>query len=506
MDAELVGEGKAFTRKAEGQMRLIVDEDSGNDNGGGTNTEGYYTTALFNGTEIFPPGVCEKVPGSDGSSPRCLDDPASMALAGLTTSFMLGPRDAVVFVGCTPPPVKYFSWDAIVDVRMVPGPEVFYPGMNFGDDINGRHIARHLHLQDDEVFDRPVMVAHTADGASQSQVEGVLARVSAAASADIWPFTRAMSSDTVRMWDRSGGKHGENWEDTDPDILSIIGRITSPLPGRADSFDAYKKHAWPMRMYFAADEYALPAEPLDAPLIPRDNAAVMDEYVVLGPTVMQLQQAVNMSWLAGTRYRGPDGGVAKFDGVQGLNMTLEGYYDNWDTIFDMANNDSFIAGTRDAAYGIPTGELVTSWNYATNFAGTIYGVLHEDSIGAAYHSVGIGLYNGTNSAFGLYGNVWEQWWLNDALRGSARRYLDSSLTAYDAAAADMLYAIDVLPPGGCTAAPEPKWCVEVDTTTLGESVRRPYWGISSRIYSLDSTGVGAPVEKTIQDQFLVYRF
>ena len=32
-------------------------------------------------------------------------------------SFMLGPSDAIVFVGCTPPPVRYFSFDVDIIVR-----------------------------------------------------------------------------------------------------------------------------------------------------------------------------------------------------------------------------------------------------------------------------------------------------------------------------------------------------------------------------------------------------
>ena len=34
-----------------------------------------------------------------------------------------------------------------------------------------------------------------------------------------------------------------------------------------------------------------------------------------------------------------------------LNLTATGFYDDWDVVLGKKNNDSFVAGTRDATYG-----------------------------------------------------------------------------------------------------------------------------------------------------------
>ncbi len=97
-----------FARSSLGTMSVIVDETSGQNNGGGTNPFGAYGAIFFDGNQILPPGVCD-IP-TTGNGARC-------GSTGWTDSFMLGPKDVMAFLICTPPPSKYFGHDLIIGTR-----------------------------------------------------------------------------------------------------------------------------------------------------------------------------------------------------------------------------------------------------------------------------------------------------------------------------------------------------------------------------------------------------
>ena len=85
-------------------MKLMVDEEDGKEDGG-SNSFGSYFSFSFDGEEIFPDGLCEMPTNSIGEEPRC--DP----LTNETLSFLMGKADALSIVSCTPPPMRYFSYD-----------------------------------------------------------------------------------------------------------------------------------------------------------------------------------------------------------------------------------------------------------------------------------------------------------------------------------------------------------------------------------------------------------
>jgi len=485
MDEEILKSGK-FTHSVLGTLSIIVTESSGEDSGGGTNTQGFYTTFFFNGDSIFPAGVCENLVTQSGSGPCTLGEDNA------TDSFMLGSRDVISFVGCSPPPVKYFSWDSIIDVRQKP--EYFFPGMNFGDDINNIMMAR----DGKSPFSRPVLVSHTADGKSGNVVEEALWQVlsdETITNTDFSIHTRGMDPETLHLLDRSH-LDGADWQLSGPDTMSVIGRVTAPKAGFEEEYEKYKTKVFPIRFYFAQNEYTEPEEPLSPPLIPREDETIMVEPTVLGEAMIALRYAVNSTWQSNNSQYGK----AKFRGQQLLNTTANGYYDDWDYMLSHPSNESFVAGTRDALYGLPKPLSEDSWFYEETCSGVIIGVLHEETQKASYASVGISLYRGALSVYGQYGTVWTQWWLNDDLRGSARRYIPDGGDEVD-----LLFAIDILPPGHCSSAQQPKWCVEVNNTGLPEtSLKRPYWGIAERIYSLNATGIGPSTDYTIPSEFLIY--
>lgn len=247
-----------FPQQFKGRYALVLDESSGQENGGGTNTDGFYATSWFNGTEILPPGACD-IPKNDGKTPRCTQEEP------WTDSFMLGPRDVMVMVGCTPGQVRYFGYDIIIDVRMTP--EFFYPGINFGDDVNNVHLARTLEVDPTsaDLFNRPIMYGHSADSTSGNAVLeafAVATNYDAASTAHV----RGLDTEVVRLWDRS---EGTDWQDTKPDVMSLLGRVSVPLPGSEDDYERSKFLQFPMRYYRAPDAYGAPETPYKTPIIPR---------------------------------------------------------------------------------------------------------------------------------------------------------------------------------------------------------------------------------------------
>ena len=108
-DALLLASGK-FARSVQGFAFLA--QDNGNATGGGTNTDGFYISYGFD-TAALPEGMCSSVPSHMGGT-LCHDDlSAPFGNTSVTLNFVLGPADAVVFYGCTPPPVDYFGWDPV---------------------------------------------------------------------------------------------------------------------------------------------------------------------------------------------------------------------------------------------------------------------------------------------------------------------------------------------------------------------------------------------------------
>ena len=441
---------------AEGFVVTIVDEEDGIDAGGGTNTLGSYNTAIFNGTQLYPGDMCEAVPGLDGK-PRC----------GYTESFLLGPSDVMVFYMCSPPPVRYFSHDLILAVRLTEE-YPFYPGQNFGNAIS------HLSIQVDNnesVFDEPFVIVHAFD---EDAAKGTTDAFLSAGVPQSQINVRYISPSTIRFWDRSNGQ-ASNWKETSPDILGHIGRVSVPLDGYEEHYNLYKNVSWPARVYFADDDTI--ATNLIEPLLPsRYTANIVDEISMLNDTLALLYDAVLEKWTSSENLL--------FMGTQTVNLSSLGYYDDWDQILALKNNESFVAGTRDATYGIPIGYF---GQFNTSTSGTIIGVNHKYVNNISYNSVGLDL----GSASGKY--VETHWFLDEKMYGSAVRYLgeDNELALY-------LFAIDFYPPGGCGTSSVPsQWCVEFSPDSYDLlKLRKLYPIIGERMYTVHETALGNPANLT----------
>lgn len=97
-----------FARVFEARAVLHTGVGVGNISGGGTNTYGAYFTFEFD-ADSLPDGVCDEIPTSGGGA-LCTKSNWLSSPSGLKTiNVMMGPSDAIVFYGCTPPPTEYFG-------------------------------------------------------------------------------------------------------------------------------------------------------------------------------------------------------------------------------------------------------------------------------------------------------------------------------------------------------------------------------------------------------------
>ena len=459
-----------FSHFNSGYLVTIVEEDHGISDGGGTNTFGSYGTFYFDASEVFPDGVCNlstKLCFSDGSVNR-------------TFSFMLGHADAIAFIGCTPPEMRFFSHDVIINGRLTEE-YPFFPGQNFGDTLSIRNVNV---SSTTSIFDQPSVVIHSADGDVAEVVANAYVQGGVLQKSDV--SIRGVSTETVRLWDRSGGK---SWKESRPDILSFISRMTAPAGGMTDpAYLKYKTTPWPVYVYFAEDEQK-PTAPLNPAIKPRSSVVSTDEVLMLKDSYKSLANLVINSFVKKMS--------ATYITDQSLNLKKEGFYDSWDAILAKKNNDSWILPTRDATYGNPIFQSDEGLLYTQRTAVVVIGVLHSKVIGAAYSSAGVDVISAKTGQVSS-----TQWFLDADLEGSATRFFDEATV--NCSDAELLFAFEVLPPGGCRSVDSTtaKWCVEFNATAA--TVATPIVSGGERIYSLESTGIGPDADKTLAAHLLIF--
>jgi len=460
-------ESGRFARVSEGWAVTIVNSTTGEAMGGGTNPMGSYQVYFFNGYEVLGEDFCDAVPSCTESSgkqscrPRC----ASGANSSIF-SFALGPADAVVYTGCTPPPVEYFGWDMTIAARTTEE-YPFYPGQNFGDDFNNRDIS--ADPTDVSIFNQPVSVIQAAD-------LDVIADVKAAYEAAGSPvYTHPIDGSTANLWDRAQG-----WQVRKPDIFNTIVRLSVPLtkggvqPG--GDFDKYQVLKWPVRFFFAADDVKStnPFVPsLKSRAVAADGAALPDQTITYADAITALEKSIVAAQAA-------DNYVFK----QKMTMmgNSPGFYDDWATILAQKSNASFVLPTRDALYGVPKTSLGAMFQNATV---SIWGALQPD---AAYHELMISFVD-----TGLVKSVQTLTLLDADLAGSATRYLQAS--AYETLASS-LFAVNVRLYGQCKGA---KYCVEVpeDLSRKTEAVASAMLELGERVYCMKQTSIGPDAALTV---------
>ncbi len=489
VDDGLTGKGKFFTKSSLGWALNIVNATSGNENGGATNPDGSYGIVAFPTTDILPDGLCD-LPACTNSSkmechPRCTPDPTGATSSLWSYSYIMGYSDVVVLTTCTPPPVKYYSYDHIISTRW--NQEYpFYPGQNFGDAINMADIDS-ASKDEKSAFLSPKVIIASADAHAAELVKRGYIDVGFDEKSIM---IRGIESDTVRMWDRSGGK---TVQDSRPDIMFSVMRASIPVGESLEDIKKWEKLVWPTRFYFASDETTQPVEALHPPLTPRESPAVMNEVEMYGPILSSLRKATVSSL------------SPSYDlvGVTLLDYNVTGFYDDWDSILHNPSNNSFIIPIRDSTYGIPIIPKGSDVSIHPDTYAVITGVIHTETIHAVYSEVSVALENFlTNVVLGTI--AFEE---NEDLKGSALRYFDSeSLSVKEAVAAgvdpSLLYAVDIRAPGACKEE-EAAFCFELDD----QYIRHKYLAmiLGSRTYSLKATGVGPPANSTTSALLQVFK-
>jgi hypothetical protein len=191
---------------------MTVNSSTGQQNGGGSNTNGVYFQYMWD-TSALPDGVCESIPTFIGGE-LCATT-SDQFPNGSTVNLMLGPSDAIVFYGCTPPPVEYFGFDFIINAR-TNDTYPFYPGTNFQDAIN----FRNLNVSGPTPFQQPALIVHTADLSSFEAIQNAYANEQDGLVNINDTSLHALDSSTLRLNDRELG-----WKASGPDMTVMIYRV-----------------------------------------------------------------------------------------------------------------------------------------------------------------------------------------------------------------------------------------------------------------------------------------
>lgn len=305
---------------------------------------------------------------------------------------------------------------------------MFFPGMNFVDTVSNMNI----HVADvpptgpdRQVFNKPVAVAVSGD-------DWALKTAAAAAEmTGVGEFSISqlpLTAGELRFWRRDSASA----EAPPPDVLGFLYRVSLPVGEDQNAankeFAEYLASYWPIKVYLAPDEITEPKQPLKPRLRPRwpndvapadsahfdephsrsrspsySSSSLKNETELLSAAVAELHEAVLETF---KQSKSETFGKYHHMATTPLNMTVLGFYDNWDAVLAMATNDSFVLGTRDAVYGVPPLVPPHLHDYFLDSAVVLIGVNHRSVNDMCYNSAGLSVYGssmgyiGTNLAPG----------------------------------------------------------------------------------------------------------
>jgi len=161
------------------------------------------------------------------------------ALPNQTQSVLLGSRDAILFLGCTPPPSRFFSDDMLVSSCFTNDDfYYFFPGCPFGDTKNS------LNTKDFDLAS-PLALLQTFNEKTADLVESSLPS-SLSSHFDI----HKLNSTLLRLYDDKT----ESYLDSQPDALRPLARWSMPLsPIDSDEVSTYTNQVWPV-LYIRSKE------------------------------------------------------------------------------------------------------------------------------------------------------------------------------------------------------------------------------------------------------------
>ncbi len=497
---------KKFDSMTQGWWKsLLVGPDVASTDGGGTNPFGFYGALLVNTSNNPQNDACrfncyaDACPGG-----KCAND-------STISSFVLGPSDVIAMLMCTPPKVRYYSYDVTITGRRDETiPNEFYPGQPFGDAINNLNIPiggnDNGEGNSDTIFDAPILLLVGPDEETMNEVSKSYVDIGAVTEDQI--IKKYIDYKTVWFVDRSASRD----EDGNPiqgnfigDALGILSRVTYGdiallSEDEISAITRYSQLTYPTQIYMTDSTSNKPKKPVSPPIqsreIGKDGIELDSEHDDLDEPMKILNDVISHRW-------NNAGGI--FSGFQTVNYTTEGCYDDWQHILDLNKTISFVMETRDAIYGLgccmsgPTGYF-----YLPSASVVVFGVMHSEYYDALYHSLGVNIVHSQTTDTSKNDS---HWFMDDFLRGSATRYIENANgprinEAMKNTISKYFYAIDFLPDGQCTGHPDPKYCFEFNTEANAWFEKAFFLG--ERVYGVKATTVGPPSDKLILPRLITF--
>ena len=514
-DTEILASGN-YNKAIEGWLITLMNSSAGMDNGGATNPNGLYRTYVFPIEETLPPGACDIPSCTNGTgtmtcNPRCSKAPESTEahrrlkerklIEGveddtlLSMSYTMGPNDVIVSLACTPPPIKYWGNDAYISARLTEE-YPYYPGINFGDSgLNNQRVnVMREEGDDDSIYDKPYVLVTSADKDSSDEVSAIYSKL---LNHPEMMNTREIDSSTVRMYYHDAIEDGSSWKSNPPDLLFTV--VRASLPVAVEDVEKWQSIILPIRYYKAKDNTKSrnAFQPSLIDRVPQNMDRVsksmpyFDEKSTLSTAFTQLKESI-----ISDKTRPSSDCTLKYLSSMDLLNNVTGYDDDWQTILDMKNNDSFIIPTRDAIYGLPEFNNSTAENFLlTDKTHAVFvGVRHSEAMGASYSQPQLAVMKLST------GQMEQTLFFNDEdTKGSSTQYFGSSET-FPAEIQDLFFAVDIKPVGQCNGKP---YCQEFDS----KDYRNKYGALllpGDRVYALSPTSIGPANDMILMSTLMIF--
>ncbi|EWM25225.1 hypothetical protein Naga_100089g2 [Nannochloropsis gaditana] len=237
------------------------------------NPAGRYGTVSFP-TWSQPLGLCKSTTFNQTS-------PIPFSFCNI--AFTLGPRDAIVWLGCTPPPAAYFSIRSYVAFRF--SPSVWFPAAELGDPAN--HMTLNSTGGPEDPFEKTTMVFSTGDRETARHVKRAFAKAGfprGSSNLDVIP------AELARFRER---QETAFWVQDKSDAFAWQFRVSQFEDPEAA--EAYFDQTWPVYFLRARPEY----EKRGAKPIPRPEArprGTGQDEAYLHPSLDKLEEEIIVAY------------------------------------------------------------------------------------------------------------------------------------------------------------------------------------------------------------------
>jgi hypothetical protein len=131
-----------------------------------------------------------------------------------------------------------------------------------------------------------------------------------------------------------------SWEDSRPDLLFLLQRVTEPYSGFQAAFDVFQTLSFPIR-YFIAKDDTVATEPLVPHLKSRETDQIDDDVRSTLPTELELLSEPLQELMNEVVTSFYDRG-GQYMGVNRASLTRFGYYDDWNEVLARKSNDTYV--------------------------------------------------------------------------------------------------------------------------------------------------------------------